>query len=693
MPEMLLEVGCEELPANMVRRACAQLRDAICAGLEAAGLQGGDASALATPRRLIVAVRDVPERQPDRRERHRGPSIQAAFGPDGAPTAALNGFCKRHGLQPDDVVQEGEYVWADVTVTGRPAVEVLAELLPGAIRGLSFDQTMRWGEGRMRFARPIRWILAAYDGGRVPFEIEGIASGLCSRGHRFIAPETFEARTLDELVEGLRARSVEPDPAVREGRIRSGAGGVAEGTPALSDSLVEENVNLTEWPTVIFGQFRPEFLKLPEPVLVTAMAKHERFFPVYSPNGQLANWFVSVINAGNPDVVRQGNAWVLNARFNDAKFFFDEDSKHTLDWFLERTSGILFHERLGTIRARADRLAALAETVALGSEIEGADTEEEARLARQAGLYCKADLASGLVSELPSLQGVIGGDYARRDGFPEPVCWAIASHYDLSQSAAGESVGARTAIRVLMADQIDLLAGFLSVGMLPTGSSDPFGLRRACSLLIEAAWRWPGRLPSYAGWFEAARSLYGSEGSVVGPAAQLFAQRYQTMLEGFEGDVIRAATIEQEPNMALDPQAVRLRAQVLQSMRGEYALVQTCTRPLNILRAAIEKRLYQPLPDALAAVREHDLESETARELLRVLWDAQPRAERAAHELDAPALARVAHELAEPINRFFDATMVMDENERVRGARLTLVDATASVLLLAGDWNQIVLPG
>lgn len=693
MPELLLEVGCEELPANMVRRASAQLREAICAALAEAGLPGGEAAALATPRRLIVAVREVPQRQPDRRERHRGPSIKAAFGPDDAPTPALMGFCKRHGLEPKDLVRDGDYVWAEVPVVGRPAIEVLPELLSVAIRSLSFDQTMRWGEGRMRFARPIRWILAAFGGQRIPFEMEGVMSGLSSRGHRFMAPQSFEATSFDGLIAGLRARSVEPDPAVREERIREGAVQVAPGKPALSDELVEENVNLTEWPTVIFGRFREEFLQLPEAVLVTAMAKHERFFPVYSPNGQLANGFVSIINSGDPDTVRQGNAWVLNARFNDAKFFFDEDSKRTLDWFLERTSGILFHEKLGTVRARADRLAALAEVIAVSSEVEGADAVREAEFARLAGLYGKADLASGLVSELPSLQGVVGGDYARREGFPEPVCWAIATHYDLAQNPTCESESARTAIRLLMADQIDLLAGFLSVGMTPSGSSDPFGLRRAASLLIEAAWRWPSRLPSYAGWFESARDHYGSNAPVVETAAQLFAQRYQTMLEGFDGDVIRAATVEQAPTMALDPQAVRFRAEVLQALRGDHALVQTCTRPLNILRAATEKGLYVRLPDALDAVREHDLESETARELLHVLWDARPKAESAVRELNVEAMMRVANGLAAPINRFFDATMVMDENERVRQARLTLVDATAGILLLAGDWNQIVIPG
>jgi glycyl-tRNA synthetase beta chain len=265
---------------------------------------------------------------------------------------------------------------------------------------------MRWGSNRMRFARPIRWILAAFDGAVVPFEVETVQSTLTSQGHRFYWPELFEAKTLQELTEGLRQRTVEPDPEVRRERIRSGAALVAHGTPLLTEALVDENVYLTEWPQPIEGEFKPEFLELPRPVLITAMAKHEKMFPVQDEKGQLTNRFVFIRNSGEDATVRVGNQWVLNARFNDARFFYTEDRKRTMEQFLEKTSTIVFQEKLGNVRQRADRLSKLAEKL---SEVTGGDKDEQV-LARTAGLYCKADLATGLVSELPSLQGVIGSE-------------------------------------------------------------------------------------------------------------------------------------------------------------------------------------------------------------------------------------------------------------------------------------------
>ncbi|HZH98143.1 MAG TPA: glycine--tRNA ligase subunit beta, partial [Fimbriimonadaceae bacterium] len=454
--------------------------------LGAAGVPHGQSQSLGTPRRLIVHVEGLAERQPDVSKEMRGPSIAAAYDAEGNPTKALEGFCRGQGADPSQVRRDGEYVWVDKVVEGKATAEILATLLPEAIKGLNFEKAMRWGSSRMRFARPIRWLLASLGGEVVPFEIEGVASDLKSRGHRFYAPEEFTARTFDELIDGLIARKVEPDPAERETRIREGATINCSGQPDLTDALVQENVYLTEWPLAIEGSFKPEFLDLPESVLVIAMAKHEKFFPVRDDAARLTNKFISIRNAGEDETVRNGNAWVLNARFNDAKFFFDEDARLKLSDFLEKTSGIVFQEKLGTVRQRADRLAELSAEV---MRMTGAD-EHEIGSAREAGRYAKADLSTGLVGELPALQGLIGGEYAKREGLPEEVCCGIASHYELPRNQRPSSAGQRIGIAVLIADQLDKLAGYLGLGLVPSGSSDPYGLRRAATHVIEAVWHW-----------------------------------------------------------------------------------------------------------------------------------------------------------------------------------------------------------
>ena len=373
MPELLIELGCEELPASSVRRAYTQLAQEIATKLADAGLAAGGSTGMGTPRRLIVSIADVSDRQPDSVKELRGPSVSAAFDAEGKPTKALEGFCNSQGVAASQVEKRDDHVWVSKKVEGRGALELLSELLPAAVRSLTFDKTMRWGASKTRFARPIRWILASYGGKAVPFEIEGVRSGLESRGHRFESPGTFKAADLANLVKGLRKRRVEPDPAEREKMIRDGAHRVSLGAPEMPDHLVEENVFLTEWPEALLGDFPEEYMKLPEPVVITAMAKHERFFPVRDSHGQLTNRFVSIRNGGREDVVKRGNQWVLSARFNDAQFFFDDDAGHKMSDFLERTARMTFAEGLGSIRQRAHRLSVLCKRVA---ESTGANSNE-----------------------------------------------------------------------------------------------------------------------------------------------------------------------------------------------------------------------------------------------------------------------------------------------------------------------------
>ena len=697
MPELLLELGCEELPASFVEKAVNDLRVGVMSQLADAGLltRESKAAEYATPRRLIVSVTGVVDRQKDERKATRGPALQAAFNSDGSPTQALMGFCRSTGVDASEVRRDDKYVWVDKLVVGRSATEVLQETLPAVIKGLNFEKTMRWGSARMRFARPIRWILAAFDGKLVPFTVESVQSTMASHGHRFYSPELFEARTLPELLEGLRSRFVEPDPEVRRERIRSGAVSVAQGTPLLTEALVDENVYLTEWPTPIQGEFKPEFLDLPRPVLVTAMAKHEKMFPVQGSDGNLTNRFVFVRNSGEDETVRNGNQWVLNARFNDAQFFYTEDLKRNLDDFLERTSTIVFQEKLGNVRQRSDRLAKLAEHIA---EATGGGADERV-IARTAGLYCKADLASGLVSELPALQGVIGSEYARREGKLEEVALAIGSHYDLGKNQNINSSGAKTAVRVTMADQLDKLAGYLGLGLEPSGSSDPFGLRRAATILIEAATMWDKPIPSYSELLSHAIGLYNEQGVQLDAAfaqpalARIFASRYESLLSEVRHDVLDAAILDDAPNETCMPRRIRMRIRCLEELAKDTEFVQTATRPLNIVTAARRKEVPFAEENPLAAVDKDELQSETGFSLLQALKMREDEVARAVQDERAEDVVSLLRAMERAINDFFEATMVMADEEKVRFARLSLMNACSKQLLAAGDFSKLVFPG
>jgi glycyl-tRNA synthetase beta chain len=686
MPELLLELGCEELPATFVRKAFCDLHANVEKGLREAGISFEDGHPpIGTPRRLIIHFSNVADRQPDREQESRGPALPSAFDSDGNPTKALEGFCRGQGVLPGDVERRDGYVWVKKTISGKPTIDLLAELLPQAIRGLTFEKTMRWGGARMRFARPIRWILASFGGEAVSFDIEGVTAGLESRGHRFYAPEPFTAKSYDELVNGLIARKVEPDPAEREKTIRETAIRQASGMPELDDRLVDENVFLTEWPTPIEGSFKEEYLKLPEAVLITAMAKHEKMFPVRGTDGKLLNKFVFVRNSGEDATVRSGSEWVLNARFNDAKFFFDEDQKHTLKDFLAKTERIVFQEKLGTVRQRADRLSELGAAIAAHVRLPA----ETVELVKQAGLYAKADLSCGLVSELANLQGIIGGEYGRRDGLAEPVCQAIAAQYDWNaiQDLAGPS--ADVAACLLLADQLDKLAGYLGIGSIPSGSSDPFGLRRAATYVIEVSWaKWP---LDVVGLLNEAAQTYVKQGvtldveGMLQAAKDIFEGRYQTLLSGARYDLLEAALLADSLEGPLRPHEVRFRLDVLQRLGGDVAFVQTATRPINIVRSAQEKGAPFDQAGLVDGASLNSAEGQALANELASFWKADLR--------NQDGLLTALKGLEQPINAFFDSTMVMSQVESERFARLSLVQGVSLALKTAGDFTKIVIDG
>ncbi len=679
--ELVLELGCEELPAMAVRQAMDDLAKNITSRLAEANISHGEVQTYATPRRLIVGISSVVERQPDSEKEVRGPSVKVAFDAANAPTGALLGFCKSQGVDPNSVTNDGEYVWIRKRNEGQPTAELLTKILPDAICALTFPKSMRWGTAKMRFARPIRWILAVYDHAPVSFSIETVESGSSSVGHRFMSPTTFQAKTLAELLSGLRERFVEPDPILRERMIRDESRKIAPGMVEFDDMLVDENVFLTEWPMPVLGTFREEFMILPEPVLITAMAKHERTFPVRSGDGKLTQHFIAVRNSGHPDAVSEGYEWVLNARFNDAKFFYDEDRKRTFDEFLQRTEAMMFQEELGSVRLRCDRLAALARRIATDWIGETAGDQ-----ASMAGLYAKADLSTGLVSELSSLQGVIGGEYARQAGLPGPVADAIAGQYRLSSNLPADTLGEQLAVCVCVADQIDKLAGYLGVGLTPTGSSDPFGLRRAVNLVIEAGL--PGsadRWFVYASEQYLAHSLPHNAESMRAALVPIFKGRYEVAFEEVRHDIVQAALADDLTTLA-NPTLIAGRVEALSQLAPVVEFVQAATRPINIVRAA-EKKGIAIQRNGLAAVDVASLDSAEGVALRDAAMQAIPLGE------DIDAALDSVRALQGPINAFFEATMVMVDDTKVRDARLSLLAEVSDLLLSYGDFTALVIEG
>ena len=678
MPELLFELGCEELPAASVERAYTQLGEEISRRLTEAGIAFGASIVLGTPRRLIVSIADVGDRQPDAVKEMRGPGLKGAYDATGNPTPALLGFCRGQGVEVSHLRTEGDYVWVDKKVPGRPTIEVLSEILPASVRALTFDKSMRWGSARMRFARPIRWILASFGGTVVPFDIEGVESGLTSMGHRFYSRKTFTATTLAEYLPTALEHCVQPDSSIRERMIRDQAAAICSGTPDLTDALVSENVYLTEWPTAIEGNFATEYLELPEAVLVTAMAKHERMFPVRDADGKITSKFVWIRNSGKDDAVRAGNEWVLNARFNDAKFFYDEDKKTNFDEFLAQTDRMLYQEKLGSVRARGDRLAALCALIVTEME-----REDLADFARTVGLYAKADLSTGLVSEMASLQGLIGAEYAARANHPGPVCDAISAQYDLARlfRLSGDPRVLGTALFV--ADQIDKLAGYLGQGIAPTGSSDPMGLRRSVGQLIEIAWSEGPYTGDYAKLLLSALKQYETQSIGLDANAasatlkEIFEGRYQAMLSDVRHDIREAAL--QGPNLT-QPISFRAQLEILSQIAEDTALVQTALRPINI-SAAAEKKGIALIRD-LSLVVAGDLDSKSGEALLVAAIAAEQK-------LTQGETISALKELQPLVSEFFESTMIMADDPATRAARLGLAGGVAGLFQQFGDLTKL----
>jgi len=681
---LLLEIGTEELPASFIGPALSYLKRALSEKLTENHLPPSEVESLGTPRRLIAIAYDVPEKQPDREELFIGPSYAAAF-KEGKPTKAAEGFARSKGVSVEELIvvenpkgKKGKYVAVKKVIKGRPAVEVLKELLPQLILSIPFKKSMRWGEKRIRFGRPIRWILALYGSDVVEFEIDGIKSSNISYGHRFLAPEAFLVENPYELTTHLEERFVVASPEKRRALILDRAKDLAKvaGGKLLEDEeLLEETANLTEFPYPILGSFEEEFLSLPKEVPITVMKEHQKFFSVVDERGNLKNYFIGVSNIKPPDeaVVRLGYEKVLRARLKDALFFFNEDRKKRLEERVPELKGIVFHEKLGTMLQKTKRLTALAPYT---SKELSFNKEEEAS---RAAYLCKADLLTEMVNEFPELQGIMGKYYALLDGEKEEVALAIEEHY-LPRFSGDRVAQTQAGISLSVAEKVDNLVGFIGAGLKPTGSADPFALRRNALGLIQTLIERELFL-NLKRVAQRAQELYREQGIELQEEAAdetitFIKERLKGVLreKGFQPDTVEAVL-----GVTDDPYDALLRAKAVEALRinpeFEEVLI-TMRRVVNIIPEGFQPQPFTP-------------EGPYERELFEKFQSLKEEISDKISKKDYRGALILIKELKPAVDAFFDNVMVMDKDEAVRNRRLSLLKTIADELNKLLDFSKL----
>ncbi|MDR5683085.1 MAG: glycine--tRNA ligase subunit beta [Armatimonadota bacterium] len=689
MPDLLFEIGTEEMPARFVSPASRQLQEAIADLLAAEQLPAASLRTWATPRRLAVLAAGIPARQAETEREVRGPAARAAYGEDGKPTRAAEGFARSVGVAVEMLERRrgegGEYVFARVRIPGRPAAEVLADRLPAVVTRLAFPKTMRWGALDLRFGRPIRWIAVLLDDEVVPFEVAGVYSGRSTRGHRTLSPGPHVLERADAYEATLERHFVIGDADRRAERIRRQAVSLAAqvgGQAEVTASLLEEVTFLVEYPTAFLGRFDPSHLSLPPEILVTVMRHHQRYFPVRGSDGGLLAYFVAVRDGDEfaIDTVREGNEWVLGARLTDARFFYDEDRRQRLEDRLGRLAEVVFHRDLGSMLQKTERVVALAGWLA---DRVGLDTESRRHLLRAAHL-CKADLGTHVVAEFPELQGIVGGIYARLDGEPEPVARAIAEHYR-PRGADDKLPQDLLAALLGLADRADTLAGLLSAGHAPSGSADPHGLRRAASGLLDILERWRLRLSIYellrralSGYPEGERSAAAVEDFVRDRLVGWLRER------GYPHDTVEAVLADGVAGND-DPVEVASRAAALERFRTSPAFpraYEAFDRSSRILGPE------SPRPGGPLRA-EHPAERALRETIQTVAPAVQALVAEGRHD---EALAELAR-FCQPVAALFDAVLINDPDPEVRAARHALLAEVVRSFRLVADFGRLVVPG
>ena len=681
--DLLLEIGTEEVPAHVMPGILSQLKENAAKAFKELRLDYTEIRTLGTPRRSALFVKGLAERQPDVSSENRGPSVQIAFDADGNPTKAAQGFARGQKVDAKDLVVKDGYVYAMVHEEGKAAAELLQAVLPELICGLSFPNNMRWADLEFKFIRPLRWIVALYDKEIIPFEVAEVKSGRVSRGHRFLSEGDFAIADADSYEKACEEQFIIVDQNKRKTMIREQIEEVARangGKAEITEDLLEEVLYLVEYPTALCGKFEDKYLKLPPEAVITPMRDHQRYFPVKDAAGRLLPLFITVRNGGKEylETVQHGNERVLRARLDDAQFFFDEDRKKSLEQHMDKLKTVVFQVGLGSIYDKAGRLVKLADKISGVLQVSAEDKKDAMRAAKLA----KADLVTGMVCEFTELQGIMGREYALLDGESPAVATAIDEHY--MPRFAGDAQPQTTAGRIVsIADKIDNIVATFSRGLIPTGSQDPFALRRQAlgmvNMMIEANYQ-----VSLSSLVAAEMDLLGigdadARMKMQADVADFIRLRLKNVLADAK---IRYDVVDAVLQDVDDIYAVYLRARALAKAleKDMTKTIQAFVRAGNLAKKAKNSAVDAALFN-------------TAEE--KALYQAYTSAQSAVDSLvkgqDYLGAIDALSDLAAPIDAFFDGVMVMDKDEKIRSNRLGLLKSVDELIHRAADFSKLVL--
>lgn len=709
MPELLIELFSEEIPARMQAKAAEDLRSLITNGLVEAGLTYEGAQAHATPRRLVLSVEGLNAKAADMREERKGPRTDA-------PKPAIDGFLKSTGLKLDQLTvqddKKGKFYIATIKKPGRAATDVVAELLPDVIRKFPWPKSMRWASGHLRWVRQLLSIVCTFDGEVVPFEIEGIPSGNTTLGHRFLSSKKIEVRRFEDYAQKLHKANVIVDASIRAETIRAEAKNLAfaQGLEMIEDEgLLKEVAGLVEWPVVLMGEFDKNFLSVPPEVIVTTIKNNQKCFALRDKTGKLANRYLLVSNMVATDggkMIVAGNNKVIAARLSDAKFFWDQDRKTRLEDLLPKLDSITFHAKLGSQGERVKRIEALAGEIARTIK---ADVEKSKLAARLA----KADLVTGMVGEFPELQGLMGHYYALDQGIDKEVAEAIRDHYK-PQGPSDSIPVSKIGQTVALADKLDTLVGFWMIQEQPTGSKDPFALRRAAlgvvrtilekdirlpigkflsehierSMLNNVRHEWALKRPEEMTEKEAEATFGRRLKKVIADdATSFFADRLKVYLkdQGARHDLIDAVfSLGGQDDLLMIVRRVEALSKFLESDDGKNLLAGV-KRASNILKIEEKKdnRSFDGLPNAQLLIQGEE------RDLHRAVSAAEANARKAVDAEDFGAAMTVIAKLRGPVDAFFDKVTVNADDPSFRENRLKLLNRIRAATLAVADFSKI----
>lgn len=683
--DFLLEIGTEEIPAGYIQPALEAMATMLEKTLADQRVSHGTIKTMGTPRRLTWLIREVADRQKSQTVKITGPPKQAAFDEAGNPTKAALGFARAQGVNVEELqvkqTPRGEYLVLSRRQPGVATGDMLAGMLPELIQNIPFPKSMRWGSLKVHFARPVHWIVALLGRDVIPFTFGNIASGRTSRGHRFMSPGSFEINDLDRYAGLLRERFVIVDIEERKERIRQVITASAKekgGTILPDEALLDQVTQLVEYPSAVCGGFDREYLELPQEVPITAMRQHQRYFAVVDGAGRLTPYFVTVNNTvtRNPEAVARGNERVLRARLEDARFYFVEDQKVPFESRVDQLKSVVFHSKLGTSHEKMERFKALAEYMA-----DKVAPGEKALVSRAAYL-CKADLVTGTVGEFPELQGAIGRAYARRAGEKQAVAQAIYEHY-LPTHAGGDLPSGMPGALVSIADKLDTLVGCFGIGQIPSGTADPFALRRQTLGIIRIILE--KKLPlSLADLVD--HALAALDGKLTEPeeetrkgVLEFFRVRFENLLtgQGYAQDVVDAVLA-----LHLDPLVeTAAKIEALKAFRDQQdfgPLLVTVKRVANILKE-----------EADAAVDPPKFTTQAEKDLYRDLTACEEDLGKLLGGRNYGAALQYLVRLKTPIDRFFDDVLVLDKDVAIRQNRLALLSRVAGLFRNLADFSKL----